>query len=163
MKAQLRRVWQSRAPRERAFLAVLAALVAIIAYLLLAVSAGRAIGPLQASVTTLRAASARLERQALEFGHLRTAPPVSASATELRALVQQGVDRAGLSSSLLRIEAPDADQVVVVFGAVAFADWLKLIAGLQGQQVRLEACRIEALSAPGLVSVTATLVRAAPR
>jgi general secretion pathway protein M len=50
-----------------------------------------------------------------------------------------------------------------VFGAVAFADWLDWIAGLESQQVRLEAGRIEALSTPGLVSVTATLVRAQAR
>ena len=55
---------------------------------------------------------------------------------------------------------PDADHVQVAFGAVAFADWLGWIAALQAQQVRLEAARIEALSAPGMVSVTATLTRA---
>ena len=47
----------------------------------------------------------------------------------------------------------------MVFGAVAFADWLNWVASLTSQQVRLDACRIEALSTPGLVSVTATLVR----
>jgi len=46
-----------------------------------------------------------------------------------------------------------------VFGAVGFADWLNWVAGLTSQQVRLDACRVEALSTPGLVSVTATLVR----
>ena len=70
---------------------------------------------------------------------------------------------AGLSRALVKIDAPDANQVVVVFGAVAFADWLNWIAGLKSQQVRLDACRIEALSTPGLVSVTATLVRAKPQ
>ena len=58
---------------------------------------------------------------------------------------------------------PDADQVVAVFGAVAFADWLNWISTLKSQQVRLDTCRIEALSTPGLVSVTATLVRAKPQ
>jgi general secretion pathway protein M len=54
--------------------------------------------------------------------------------------------------------------VVVVFGAVPFADWLNLVVGLKSQQVRLDTCRIEALAtSPGLVSVTATLVRAKPR
>lgn len=162
MRARLREIWQARAPRERAIIAMLSALAAIGVYVMLALSAGRAVDPLQASVVTLRAASTRLERQALELTHLRAAPPVSASDTELRALVQQRVDSAALSSSLLRIDPLDANQVVVVFGAVAFSDWLKLITGLQGQHVRLDACRIEALSTPGLVSVTATLVRAAP-
>ena len=53
--------------------------------------------------------------------------------------------------------------MVVVFGAVAFADWLNWIAALKSQHVRLDACRIEALSTPGLVSVTATLIRAKPQ
>jgi len=68
-----------------------------------------------------------------------------------------------LSGALVRIDAPDANQVVVVFGAVAFADWLNWIAGLRSQHVRLDTCRIEALSTPGMVSVTATLVRAKPQ
>ena len=68
-----------------------------------------------------------------------------------------------MARALVRIDAQDADQVVAVFGAVAFADWLSWIAGLKLQQVRLDACRIEALSTPGLVSITATLVRAKPQ
>ena len=73
--------------------------------------------------------------------------------------MQNRIDAAGLSRALTRMDVPDADQVVVVFGAVAFADWLDWIAGLQSQQVRLDACRIEALATPGLVSVAATLAR----
>ncbi len=53
-----------------------------------------------------------------------------------------------------------ADHVQVAFGAVSFADWLGWIAALQTQHVRLEAARIEALSAPGVVSASATLTRA---
>ena len=47
----------------------------------------------------------------------------------------------------------------VAFGAVSFADWLAWLAALQAQQVRLEAARVEALAAPGMVSVTGTLTR----
>lgn len=49
--------------------------------------------------------------------------------------------------------------MVVIFGAVAFADWLNWVAGLKSQQIRLDACKIEALSTPGMVSVAATLLR----
>ncbi|MDQ3040445.1 MAG: type II secretion system protein GspM, partial [Pseudomonadota bacterium] len=74
------------------------------------------------------------------------------------------IEDAGLAPALVRIDAPDPDQVVVVFGAVVFADWLKLVAGLRSQQVRMDTGRIEALAtSPGQVSVTATLVRARPR
>ena len=51
----------------------------------------------------------------------------------------------------------------ITFGAVSFADWLGWIAALQGQHVRLEAARIEALAAPGLVSINATFARSRPQ
>jgi len=160
MKAQLRKAWESRAPRERAVIVALAALLGVVLYGWLVQSAGQARVQLRASVTTLRAQATRLDLQAIEYGRLRIAPAISVSPTDLRTLVQARVDDAGLARALVRIDATDADQVVVVFGAVAFADWLNWIAGLQSQQVRLDACRVEVLSTPGLVSVTATLVRA---
>ena len=62
-----------------------------------------------------------------------------------------------------RIDAADANHVQVVFGSVAFADWLDSVAALQAQHIRLDTSRIEALSTPGLVSVTATFARARPQ
>jgi len=159
MKAKLRTLWQSRAPRERVVIAVLAVLAGVASYVLLVQTADRAHARLRASVPALRAQAARLEQQAGELERLRSAPPVAASKTDLRTLVQAQAGAAGLSRALVRIDAPDANQVVVVFGAVAFADWLNWVAGLTAQQVRLDVCRVEALSTPGLVSVTATLVR----
>jgi len=76
--------------------------------------------------------------------------------------VQAQVGSAGLSRALVRIDAPNADQVQVVFGAIPFADWLALVSSLQPQRVRLDACRIEAGSTAGVVSVTATFTRAKP-
>ena len=163
MKAQLRKAWESRAPRERAVIAVLAALLAIGLYVWLVQSAGRARVQLGKSVAMLRTQANGVEQQAAEFARLRAAPPISASQTDLRTLVQARAGAAGLARALARIDVQDADQVVVAFGAVAFADWLDWIAGLKSQQVRLDACRIEALSTPGLVSLTATLVRARPK
>jgi general secretion pathway protein M len=163
MRAQLRLAWESRTPRERAIVAALGLMLGAALYVWFAHSAGRTRAQLQTSVTALRAQAARLEQQAAEFERLRTAPAATVSPTDLRTLVQAQADAAGLSRALVRIDAPDADQVVVVFGAMAFADWLNWIAGLKSQHVRLDACRIEALSAPGLVSVTATLVRAKPQ
>ena len=160
MRAHLRKAWESRAPRERAVIVALAALLGVVLYVWLVQSAGQARVQLRTSVTTLRAQAVRLDQQALEYGRLRVAPAAAVSPTDLRTLVQAGVGDAGLARALVRIDAPDADQVVVVFGAVAFADWLNWIAGLKSQHVRLDACRIEALSTLGLVSVTATLVRA---
>jgi general secretion pathway protein M len=144
-------------------MATLAAVLAAALYLWLVQSAERARAQLRTGVTTLRAQATRLQQQAAEIEHLRAAPAISASQIDLRTLVQTQTGAAGLSRALVRIDALDADQVVVVFGAVAFADWLNWIAGLKSQHARLAACRIEALSTPGLVNVTATLVRAKPQ
>lgn len=163
MRALLRKAWESRSPRERAIVAALAVMLGAVLYVWLVQSAGRDRVQLRASVTTLRAQAARLDQQALEYGRLRAAPAAAASTTDLRTLVQARIDAAGLAPALVRIEAPDANQVKVVFGALPFADWLAWVASLQAQQVRLDASRIEAMSTPGLVSVTATLVRAKPQ
>ena len=160
MRARLLRLWESRAPRERRVIAVLAAVLGIALYLWIVQSAERARGQLKISVTALRTQAAGLEQQAVEYGRLRAAPPVTASVTDLRALVQAQAGAAGVSRALQRIDAPDANQVQVVLGAVAFADWLNWVAGLQSQQVRLDTCRIEALATAGLVNVTATFTRA---
>lgn len=160
MRAQLRNAWESRAPRERMIIAALAVALGVLAYVWLVQSAGQARAQLQPAVTTLRAQAARLDQQAFEVGRLGAAPPTTVSPTDLRALVEARAGAAGLARALVRIDAPDADHVVVVFGAVAFVDWLNWIDGMKSQHVRLETCRIEALATPGLVSATATLVRA---
>ncbi len=159
MKA-LRRLWQSRPPRERRIIAVLAAILAAACYLLLLHSADRARGQLRASVATLRTQAAVLDQQAAEQQRLRAAPPPTASPGDLRALVQARVDAARLSGALTRMDAPDADHVTIAFGAVSFADWLGWIDALQAQEVRLDTARVEALAAPGMVSASATLARA---
>ena len=160
MRARLRRFWESRAPRERMVVAILTVVVGVASYLWLVQSAERARGQLKISVTSLRAQAARLDQQAAEYERLRATPAAAVSSTELRALVQVQAGAAGVSRALQRIDTPDANHVQVVLGAVAFADWLNWVAGLQSQQVRLDTCRIEALSTAGLVSVTATFVRA---
>jgi type II secretory pathway component PulM len=163
MIARLRNIWVSRAPRERKIISVMAAVLVIALYAWVVQSVGQAGLRLRASGMTLQAQAIRLDRQAAELGRLRNAPVLSVSQTNLRTLVQDHAGAAGLSRALVSIDAPNPDQVVMVFGAVAFADWLKWIDGLKSQHVSIEACRIEALSTPGLVSVTATLVRAGSR
>jgi general secretion pathway protein M len=159
MKAVLRKVWESRSPRERMVVAVLAAVLGAASYLLVLHSADRARGQLRTSVATLRTQAALLDQQAAEHERLSAAPATPASPSDLRALVQTRADAARLSGALTRIDAPDADHVLVTFGAVSFADWLGWIAALEAQQVRLEVARVEALSAPGMVTATATLTR----
>lgn len=163
MNNPLRESWHTRSPRERTVIVVAACILVIALYLLLVVSAERARGPLHDNVTLLRMQAARMDQQALDYSHLQAMPSATVSTTDLRSLMREQIDSAGLAGSLIRIDALDANQVVVVFGAVAFADWLDWIDALKSQHVRLDACRIEALSSPGMVSVTATLVRPTPR
>lgn len=162
MKAWLRKLWQERAPRERLVIIVLAAFVGIALYLALVRSAYQARLRLGPAVTALRAQSARLEQQAREIERLRSVPAPAAAQSDLRTLVETQIGSAGLSRLLGTIDAPDANQVKVVLGAVPFAEWLALVSTLQSQQVRLDACRIEAASTPGIVGVTGTFTRAKP-
>ncbi len=163
MKAQLTRLWGARSPRDRVIIAILLAVVGLTLYVLLMQTAWNARVQLRGSVSALRTQAFTLEQQAAELERLRKTPPVATSQTDLRTVIQAEADAAALSRALVRIDAVDANQVIVVFGAVAFAEWLNWITGLKSQQVRLDACRIEALSTPGLVSVTATLARPQPK
>jgi type II secretory pathway component PulM len=163
MKAKLRQAWESRAPQERVIIAILAALTAAALYYWLVQTGGQAHTRLQVSVATLRAQAVTLEQYAVELERLRATPVPPESQTDVRTLVQAQVDASGLSGALLKIDAADVNQVVVAFGPVEFAAWLNWVASLKSQHVRLSACRIEALPAPGMVSVTATLLRASQR
>ena len=160
-RAHVRERWESRAPHERMAAATLAVLLGAALCVWLIQSVDRARTQLRGNVSMLQAQAAGLERDATEFERLRATPVAPPSQTDLRALVQAEAATAGLTRALGSIEVADATHVRVVFGAVAFADWLRWVAGLESQRVHLDACRIEALSTPGLVSVTATVSRPA--
>ena len=163
MRARLRKIWESRSPRDRVLIAILAAVVAVVLYLWLIQSAQRARTQLDASLSVLRAQAIRLDLDATELERMRAMPVPPAAQTDLRTLIQARADAAGLSRALVRIDAPDANQAQVVFGAVAFAEWLAWVAGLQAERIRLDSGRIEALSTPGMVGVTATFTRSKPQ
>ena len=160
MRARLRKLWESRSPRDRVLIAILAAVVAAMLYLWLAQSAQRARTQLDASLSVLRAQSIRLDLDATELERVRAMPLPPAAQTDLRTLIQSRAEAAGLARALIRIDAADANQVQVVFGAVAFAEWLAWAASLQAERIRLDTGRIEALSTPGMVGITATFTRA---
>ena len=163
MRARLREIWESRSPRDRVLIAILAAVMAAVLCLWLMQSAQRARTQLGASLSVLRAQAIRLDLDATELERVRAMPVPPAAQTDLRTLIQARADAAGLTRALVRIDAPDANQVQLAFGAVAFADWLAWVASLQAEHIRLDAGRIEALSTPGMVGVTATFTRAKPQ
>lgn len=160
MKARLLQLWQARSPRDRTIIALLSIVVIAALYFSLLYSAGRARPQLRSSVLALRAEAARLDQYASEIERLRAVHPPEASQTDLRTLIQAQAGTAGLAAALVRIEAPEPNRVLVVFGAVPFPDWLNWVVALNSQGIRLDTCRVEALSKPGLVSTTATFVRA---
>jgi general secretion pathway protein M len=162
MNAAVNRFWNARTATERSMVMAGLAIVAIAIYALLVHSAGQARARLMSSITTLETQAAQLERQAAEYERLRTLPAAPLSQTDARAIVEAQASSSGLSATLSRLQARDADHVQVTFGAVAFSDWLNWVSALQAQKIRVESCRIEALSTPGLVSVTAVLARARP-
>ena len=163
MRARLRKLWESRSPRDRLLIAILVAVIATVLYLWLVQSAQRARTQLGASLSDLRAQATRLDLDATELERVRALPVPAAAQTDLRTLVQSRAETAGLARALVRIDAPDANQVQVVFGAVAFAEWLGWVAALQAERIRLDTGRIEALSTQGMVGITATFTRAKPQ
>ena len=163
MRARLRKMWESRSPRDRLLIAILAAVVAALLLLWLMQSAQRARTQLGASLSVLRAQAIGLDLDATELARVRAMPVPAAAQTDLRTLIQTRADSAGLARALVRIDAPEPNQVQVVFGSVAFADWLAWVASLQAERIRLDTGRIEALSTPGMVGVTATFTRPKPQ
>lgn len=162
MRARLRKLWQSRSPRDRVVIVLLAVVVAAVLYVWLIQSASRARVNLGASVSALRAQALAFDRDATELARVRAVRVPPPPQGDLRTQVQSQLAGAGLAGGLLRIDATDANHVQVVFGSVAFADWLAWVTALQAQYIRLETVRVEALTTPGLVGITATFARATP-
>jgi len=163
MRARLRSMWESRSPRDRLLIAILFAVVAALLLLWLMQSAQRARTQLGASLSVLRAQAIGLDLDAAELTRVRAMPVPAAAQTDLRTLIQARADAAGLARALVRIDVPEPNQVQVVFGAVAFADWLAWVTSLQAERIRLDTGRIEALSTPGMIGVTATFTRPKPQ
>ena len=162
LRDHLRRAWLERAPHERVILAALTAIVAAVLYVMFLQVSSRERAKIGASVAQLRSQATTLEEQARELVQLRAVPAQSVPTQNLRTQVQARITDAGLARVLVSIDAPDPDRVKVVFGSLPFADWLAWVVSLQAQHIRLEDCRIEALTEPGLVAVTATFARAKP-
>lgn len=162
MNARLRKLWESRSPRERVVLAILAVVVVAALYVWLVETASHARSRLGLSLPKVRAQAARFDSDATEFERVRAVRVPPTARTDLRSQLQAQAAAAGLAGALVRVEASGADAAQVVFGSVPFADWLAWVAALQAQHIRLGTARIEALSTPGLVGVTASFTRPTP-
>jgi type II secretory pathway component PulM len=159
MKNHWHDFWHARTPGEKMALALTFAVAAAVLYAWLVQSTTEARTRLQVNVVSLRAQSAQLEQQSAEYARLRSTPVPTVAQTDFRTLIQTQADAAGLAQALIKINVQDVHRLQLTFGATSFAAWLDWAQALQLQQIRIEAARIEALSTPGLVSVTATLAR----
>lgn len=162
MIARLRHAWSSW-PRRYRLVAVTLAVVLVAGLYIFLVRVGQdSHSRLQANVALLRAQALEVAQQAAEIERLRLAPIPPAVSADIKGLVGGLLVASGISHAVERMDASDEGRVVVVFGTVGFAEWLRWIDSLAAHQLRLDACRIEALSVSGTVGVTATLVRARP-
>lgn len=162
MIARLRHAWGTRPRRDRLVAAVLAAVLVAGLYAYLVRVGQDSHSRLRENVVSLRLQATEVAQQAAEIERLRLAPVPPAPTSDIKLQLSGLLVAAGISRAVERMDATDEGRVVVVFGAVGFAEWLHWIDSLAAHQLRLEACRIEALSVPGTVGVTATLVRARP-
>jgi type II secretory pathway component PulM len=151
--------WTARSTEDRRVLLALVAGVGVALFVWLLQATVQARARLLPAVTQLRVQANRQGAQADEIERLRALPPPPASATGLRPLVQHQVDASGLARSLVSVELVDAQHVKLVFGSVAFADWLLWADAMQAQHLRFAAVRIEAQPVRGQVSVTTTVER----
>jgi type II secretory pathway component PulM len=151
--------WTARSAADRRVLLALVAGVGVALFVWLLQATVQSRARLLPAVTELRAQADRQGAQADEIKRLRALPPSPVSATGLRPLVQHQVDASGLAKSLVSVELVDAQHVKLVFGSVAFADWLLWADAMQAQHLRFAAVRIEAQPVRGQVSVTTTVER----
>ncbi len=143
---------------RRVLLAV--ALIVTVGIAWLTWSAHQARERLGANVATLRQQALVMERDGAEVVRLRQVKGPAGTVGDLAVEVRSVAQAAGVAAALVRIDALDANRVQVIFGSVAFADWLAWVAALEGRLVWLDSCRVEATPGSGMVGATAILVRA---
>ena len=146
----------------RAYVVPALALAALCGYAWFAWNAHLAGARLGAGTASLRQQLGILDGQADEIMRLRQVKPVLRARTELRMSVRMLAQEMGLATALVRIDVLDEKRVQVIFGTVAFADWLAWVAALEARQLWVESSRLEAAQAAGMVSATVVLVLGEP-
>lgn len=152
--------WTSRSARDRALMAAIASAAALaLAFAFAWLPLERARSRMATQLPALRASVAEMRAQAEEAKALRSAPPASAAATPLPALVASGALAQGLPGA--RVSALDAKRVRV---AVDDASWTRLLEWISEagavHGLVVDEATVEALGSAG--RVRASLVLAAP-
>lgn len=144
--------WQSRNPRERAFLiavAALALLLMVVAFVWLPLERSRK--ALRAELPRLEAATATMQRQADEVKRVRALPAAAPAApTPLATVVASGTIARNLPGTQLTVA--DERRVRLVAADVPFGALLEAIVAAQAAHgLRVDTARIDALPAAGRV------------
>ena len=151
--------YSSLPPPQRLAVAAILSVIGAVAYVASMQTAGEARARLRAEVATLKIQSARLDRQAAEYERLRAAKSVVPGIDDLRAFLVARAEASSISTARIRLEPEGAGRMRVTADDVSFAGWLAWLGDLKAHQVNVESCRVEALSNPGQVAITAVLVR----
>ena len=155
----LRGLWLTRAPRERMFLAGLAAFIVLALLAEVRWSAHSARLRLHQQMPQLLQQLDTMQQQAVDIRQLQ-AQPVSPSVPEaaLLATATTSARNAGLLLTPAQLQ-PDGPRQLRLRATLPFDRWLDWLAALQRDaHLRLVQCRVEAVeAAPGQVSIDALL------
>lgn len=153
----LRNFWSERAPRERAWLAGAAVLIAAAVFFLAAIEpAWLGSQRLERSLPATRAADAELKSLLAEARSLREKPAAAVSGGDPRALIESSAQRAGFKPA--RIAAGAEGEWQVSFANVPFAAWSAWLAELErGSGMRVIAVKAKAAPTPGQVDIELSL------
>ena len=149
--------WNSRQPRERAFLIALAASAALALLLQLLWVSHQARATLKQQLPHLRQQLESVQQKASELQRLKTQPPnpLPAHGNALLAATSASTRASALpeAATQLQLEGPGR---VRLRATLPFDRWLAWIAALQSEaRLRLISCRVEAAGAAGLVRIDA--------
>ncbi len=152
--------WDTRLPRERQFIGAAALiLVPALAYFALWRPAHLAVPALRAALPIMRAQAAEMKRQSEEIELLRRRPqPAVLDSGALKNVVEHSAAQHGLRDALDHLDGVEPSSVRITFASVSYAQWLRWVRILeQEQHIRIDSLEVMALTAPGMVRITAIL------
>lgn len=155
---QIRQFWQRLSAREQTIVGGgtgLLVIILLVFYVWQPLEKERT--RLRASLPGIRAEAQQMRVDALAVPKLKSTAKPAALAGGLKEIVEQAASTHGLQVSQANPEGNG--KLSMSLAAVPFDAWVKWLATLQAQQVRLDTCRVEALPQSGMVKVQAVLSR----
>lgn len=154
MNAAIAEYWQSRPPRDRALIVLVAAITVLgllYAYVWMPMNETRA--RLRAELPKLRGDAQQMQAQAKEIARLKAAPPAQGSAGPLEKL-NQSAEAAGMGGAPPQVTQLAPDRVQVMIAATPFDRWIAWLGDLAAESgIRVESAQVNATGEPGVVRV----------